>query len=278
MLSFKIYQINGDRDVNRMRFERYENLEKFQGSKDVNSSIYDKVWEGTISGSSLEDIYVMFNRNHPEDFRGHSLSVSDVVEITDSSSGLLSGFYFCDSFGFQKVEFEPEKTKDCFSKEMMKVLFLEPGRVARAVEVGTNLKDMHNLIGGYVETLYPFEDKVCIVCDRDAKNKNNFSLNRAIRDENSREILDIIAGPCFICSVGNEKLTGLSDEMLKKYETKFRLPEEFVRVDGKWDSFTYEPQEEVVKPSLDSRIKSANDKTPVNNNDNVPGKVTEPDR
>ncbi len=32
-------------------------------------------------GTSLEDIYTRFNIDHPKDFRGHSLSVSDFSEI-----------------------------------------------------------------------------------------------------------------------------------------------------------------------------------------------------
>ena len=46
----------------------------------------------------LEAIYTAFNRNHPIGFRGHSLSVSDVVSLNGE-------YYFCDSFGFKKIEF-----------------------------------------------------------------------------------------------------------------------------------------------------------------------------
>ena len=41
------------------------------------------------------DIFRIFNIDHPKDFRGHSLSVSDIVEVVDSNS-VKSGFYFCD--------------------------------------------------------------------------------------------------------------------------------------------------------------------------------------
>lgn len=37
----KIYQINSDRDSNRVRLFGYDSLQKFQGSSDVDSSIYD---------------------------------------------------------------------------------------------------------------------------------------------------------------------------------------------------------------------------------------------
>lgn len=51
-------------------------------------------------GETLEDIYRKFNMDHPEDFRGHSLSVSDVVVLHESGSDTA---YYVDSFGFQEL-------------------------------------------------------------------------------------------------------------------------------------------------------------------------------
>ena len=47
--------------------------------------------------------YDKFNVEKPIDFMGHSLSVSDVVEILDGEN---KGAYFCDSFGFKKIDFD----------------------------------------------------------------------------------------------------------------------------------------------------------------------------
>ena len=46
-----------------------------------------------------------FNLNHPHGFTGHSLSMSDVVELYDSTG---SEFYYVDRFGFQEIDFEPK--------------------------------------------------------------------------------------------------------------------------------------------------------------------------
>lgn len=54
----------------------------------------------------LEDVYRIFNTECPWDFKGHSLSVSDVVEVVEGP-GMAPGFYFCDCIGFQRVEFNP---------------------------------------------------------------------------------------------------------------------------------------------------------------------------
>lgn len=46
---------------------------------------YRIVYEGTIESEdkihALEDLFYKFNCNHPADFKGHSLSVSDIIEL-----------------------------------------------------------------------------------------------------------------------------------------------------------------------------------------------------
>lgn len=62
---------------------------------------YETVYTGYIEGSDpaeiLEKLYIKFNLNHPSDYRGRSLSVSDLVALEDT------GTYFCDSFGWKKL-------------------------------------------------------------------------------------------------------------------------------------------------------------------------------
>ena len=60
---------------------------------------YNLVWEGEVEdGSDLDDIYRIFNVNHPEGYTGHSLSMSDVV--------FMDGKYFyCDDYGWEEVSF-----------------------------------------------------------------------------------------------------------------------------------------------------------------------------
>ena len=94
MMDIIIYQINLSRDDDRVAYLGLSQLDKFQGSSEVNSGIYDKVFEGAVEVDTLEGVYQMFNCDCPEDFQGHSLSVSDVVEIVNGEN---AGFYFCDS-------------------------------------------------------------------------------------------------------------------------------------------------------------------------------------
>ena len=95
-MDIKIYQINNTRDTNNVKFFGFEMLEKFQGTAAVDSSIYDKVYSGSVNAKDLEDVYRIFNTAHPAEYQAHSLSVSDVVEVLDGGEGLNPGFYFCD--------------------------------------------------------------------------------------------------------------------------------------------------------------------------------------
>ena len=107
-MDIRIYQINGERDSNHVGFMGHDRLEKYQGSSAIDSKIYDLIYENTIEAKNLEDIFRIFNIEHPEDFRGHSLSVSDIVEVMDDST-IKNGFYFCDSIGFKEVTFDAKK-------------------------------------------------------------------------------------------------------------------------------------------------------------------------
>ena len=113
----KIYQINSKRDVNRVKFEGLELLERYQDSSAVDPSIYDEVFSAEIDETDLEAIYQRFNTvGHPL-HRGHSLSVSDVV-VNDN------GAFFCDSIGFLPIMFDESQTQK--SDNLMRVVYVEP--------------------------------------------------------------------------------------------------------------------------------------------------------
>ena len=79
----KIYQINPERDNNRMKFM------SLNDSQSPDPSIYDEVFDAETDENELEEIYGRFNTvGHPL-FRGHSLSVSDVVVANGKASILL---------------------------------------------------------------------------------------------------------------------------------------------------------------------------------------------
>ena len=70
----------------------------------VHSEYYKKTYEGDLETIStnpidiLEELFELLNINHPADYKGHSLSVSDII--------LLNGkYYYCDAHGWEEIEF-----------------------------------------------------------------------------------------------------------------------------------------------------------------------------
>lgn len=100
--TFEIYQIRRVDETRDVRFEPYERLTKAGLKPDFKS--YDKMYEADVSmlsgkntGEKLESAFYVFNQERPEDFKGHSLSVSDVVVLDDTA-------YYVDSVGFKPLK------------------------------------------------------------------------------------------------------------------------------------------------------------------------------
>jgi len=60
-------------------------------------------WTFADMDSILGEVYEYFNIRRPSDFKGHSLSVSDIVVLESEKE---KGIYFVDSFGFKKVKWK----------------------------------------------------------------------------------------------------------------------------------------------------------------------------
>lgn len=107
--SFAIYQLKDDDSLRYIRFEGLERLQA-EGNK-VDRDNYNLVYEAELKpGTSLDDLYYQFNMQHPEDFRGHSMSVSDIVVLHQGDEDKA---FYVDRFGFTEVpEFLLEKVAD----------------------------------------------------------------------------------------------------------------------------------------------------------------------
>lgn len=240
-MKINIYQINQDRDNQRLKFMGLDAVRKVLRSAEPDCAAYDKVYSGDVKCRNLEDVFVLFQSGRPEGFQGHSLSVSDVVEVEDAAS-ITPGFYFCDSIGFKEIPFQPElATNAIVTQNTIRVVLVEPGKLARIAKVGTTLDAMQRTVGGDIEAYYPFEEQVCIVCNEEGK-INGLPLNRAIRDADTGDIADIIAGTFFICDCSGECFGSLSTEQQKRYQEKYRLPERLFRSRDGIESAPYKPQ------------------------------------
>ena len=97
--TFSIYQIKGGDETRDFRFEPYDRLQA--AGNVVDRANYELVYSAPLAPeTSLEDIYARFNIDHPKDFKGHSLSVSDVVVLHQDGQDAA---HFVDSVGFREV-------------------------------------------------------------------------------------------------------------------------------------------------------------------------------
>ena len=97
--TFSIYQLKHGDETRDLRFEPYDRLQA--AGNVVDKANYELVYSAELTpGTSLEDIYTRFNIDHPKDFKGHSLSVSDVVVLHQNGQDTA---HYVDSFGYKNV-------------------------------------------------------------------------------------------------------------------------------------------------------------------------------
>ena len=140
---FAIYQLKPDPQYHMLRFASLSELRSLGRKEDshadaalsVTESRYNLVYSGVLSPvlasyrtseAVLERLYTRFNLNRPDDFRGHSLSVSDVIALNLNGQ---TECYYTDSFGFFKL---PSFLNSLKNAEMM-------------------LEDDYNMIDGIVK-------------------------------------------------------------------------------------------------------------------------------
>ncbi len=105
---YGIYQLKDNPELDQFRFEGTEALKRMGITKynldAIKPENYNLIYVGELSelqrrsqGETLEAVYEKFNIDHPEDFRGHSLSVSDIVVLHENGE---NSAHFVDSVGF----------------------------------------------------------------------------------------------------------------------------------------------------------------------------------
>lgn len=100
----------------------------------------------------------------------------------------------------------------------MEVLLVEPGKEARLAEIGSDLKSLQAAVGGYIEAAYFFDDPVALICNEEGK-VYGLPYNRAVRDE-AGKVQDIIAGPFFVCGLGEDDFSIVSMGSRSKAKSK----------------------------------------------------------
>ena len=208
-MNIRIFQL---KDYADNKFMSYEFTTEHGG---VDAANYKQIWGGPVAATGLDDVFKKCNTDEkPLGYCGHSLSVSDIVEICD---GTDKGFYYVDTFGFKNVDdFDIDKTDH---SEMYKVLILENDKKPYVAEVRHDLHSMQHIVGGLIEPVY-FEDNSAICWCNEEFLFNSSKPNRIIGNT-------LIHGPCFISgdgydAEGERDWQTLTDDQIRKFSEQFR--------------------------------------------------------
>ncbi len=126
-------------------------------------------------GETLDSIYERFNLQRPADFRGHSLSVSDVIVLHQNGQDQA---FFVDSFGFKQV---PEFFTDNPLEKVEELLEDDYGMIDGTINNGLRKEEREEKKGSLLERL---QEKKAEVAQheqvqaaqkpvKDSKNKHN---------------------------------------------------------------------------------------------------------
>lgn len=134
----KIYQIKHGEEY---YYKKFENLERNKGK--VNIDDYDLIYTDSINNYSgntedekLDSIFRKFNADRPSDFKGHSLSVSDVIVIGNTA-------HYIDDFGFKDFPefFMAKEIEQENKQDEAKQLMAAEEKIAVLEEIQSDAKD-----------------------------------------------------------------------------------------------------------------------------------------
>lgn len=208
-MRIKVFQIDDKLDRYNTLFRDYESVMKVAGR--VDPSIYKTIYDGNVDTENLESAFILCNENHPVGYNGHSMSVSDVVQLEDGSC------HYCDSFGFKELtDFDSSKVAPVTGHRM---LVIEPHKAPYEMIIPEGLEPLQQAVRGYIECTYPFDDNAFVTGNEEAK---------LIGLEGNRRIGDsIYAGNILI--MGDDGCGGtidLTNEQIAKYTEMFKNPED----------------------------------------------------
>lgn len=97
----------------------------------------------------------------------------------------------------------------------IRVLVAEPMKPCQVREI-SGLDDMRAIVGGHIQAVYPFRDKVALVCNEEGKYLN-LPYNRPLTDDQGIPY-DIICGTFFLAGLGAEDFVSLTEAQIHRYK------------------------------------------------------------
>ena len=166
--------------------------------------------------------------------------------------------YVLDSEDFVGVDFKTESER-ALNLNKIDVLLVEPGQYPKAMQIGTELEDLQEIVGGSIEVTYPFEEEVGIILNEEGKILG-LPLNRAMGNDDG-DVYDIYAGSFIVAGLTEDDFGSLTPEQMDKYNKMFHQPEMFVKM-GKGLMVLPIPKESVKAKEIEKVIEPKIKKSP----------------
>ena len=114
----------------------------------------------------------------------------------------------------------------------MRILVVEPEHRPEVKEIADYLEAMQEVVGGLIQSVYPFDEPVALICNDEGK-LMDLPANRGLRGKNG-QIYDVIFGTFFLCGAPTDcdHFTSLTQEQIERYRKMFYTPEMFWGMDG----------------------------------------------
>ena len=100
----------------------------------------------------------------------------------------------------------------------MKILVIEAGKHPYEKEIKGGLKEMQEIVGGMIQAVYPFPEKIGLVCN-DEGLILGLPFNREIEEDYG------IFGTFFICGLGSGSFVSLPEKLIETYNHRFHSPQ-----------------------------------------------------
>lgn len=92
----------------------------------------------------------------------------------------------------------------------IKVLYVKPRETAKIIEIDNTLKNLQELVGGNIELVYPYDNKIVFIVNEEGR-LLNLQPNRIIKGQ-------LIVGNFIIAGIKDDDFTSLSDDQLSEFK------------------------------------------------------------
>lgn len=105
----------------------------------------------------------------------------------------------------------------------MKILICEPHKRPYIKDINHTLENLQEVVGGYIQALYPFEDDAAVIC-------NEEGLLIGLEPNRVVDRYGVIFGTFFICGITDDDFSGLTDDQIEKYSKLYQTPQMFMKI------------------------------------------------